>query len=82
MAEKLRGRFLFLSANVVNHPLLSHLHARLGAVLPFQAPPAGGSDASAPWRLEQGLPPGANVLDATAAADSRCMHLLPAIMPL
>ena len=74
MAEKQRGRFLFVSANVVNHPLLSHLHARLGAVLPFKAPPAGGDDAKAPWALEERLPPAANVLDATAAADSRCMQ--------
>lgn len=32
---KLQSRFLFLSANVVNHPLLSSVHARLGALLPF-----------------------------------------------
>ena len=38
MAEKLRGRWLFASANVANHPLLSRLHARLGALLPFQLP--------------------------------------------
>ena len=74
VAEKLKERFLFLSANIVNHPLLSHLHARLGAVLPFQAPPAEGSDANAPWALEVGLPPAANVLDNTAASASRCMH--------
>jgi hypothetical protein len=31
--EKLEhNRFLFASANVVNHPLLSHVHARLGAI--------------------------------------------------
>ena len=80
VAEKLRGRFLFVSANVVNHPLLSHVHARLGAVLPLQAPPPGGDDASAPWAIRDGLPPAANVLDATAAADSRCMWILPVVM--
>ncbi len=32
---KLQSRFLFLSANVVNQPLLSFVHARLGALLPF-----------------------------------------------
>ena len=26
---------LFLSANVVNHPLLSHVHARMGAISPY-----------------------------------------------
>ena len=36
--EKLRGRYLFVSANVVNHPLLSYVHAHLGALLPFQPP--------------------------------------------
>jgi hypothetical protein len=31
--EKLEHkRYMFVSANVVNHPLLSHVHARLGAV--------------------------------------------------
>jgi hypothetical protein len=31
--EKLEHRrFLFVSANVVNHPLLSHVHARFGAI--------------------------------------------------
>ncbi|KAK9917316.1 hypothetical protein WJX75_003075 [Coccomyxa subellipsoidea] len=39
--EKLRGRYLFVSANVVNHPLLSYVHAQLGALLPFQPPPKG-----------------------------------------
>ena len=38
VAEKLRGRWLFASANVANHPLLSRLHARLGALLPFKPP--------------------------------------------
>ncbi len=33
MREKLEhNRFIFASANVVNHPLLSHVHARLGAI--------------------------------------------------
>ena len=41
MEEKLRGRYLFVSANVVNHPLLSYVHAQLGALLPFQPPPKG-----------------------------------------
>eukprot|EP00884_Botryococcus_braunii_P006949 jgi/Botrbrau1/16255/Bobra.0066s0040.1 len=55
---KLRSRFLFLSANVVNHPLLSPVHARLGALLPF-APSVGEShwcasdDASACKLLKQ-----------------------------
>jgi hypothetical protein len=30
--EALRNRFLFLSANVINHALLSHVHSRLGAL--------------------------------------------------
>jgi hypothetical protein len=36
--EALRNRFLFLSANVINHALLSHVHSRLGA-LQVQRPP-------------------------------------------
>ncbi len=39
--EKLeRGRFMFVSANVVAHPTLSHVHARLGA---WAAPAPGSS---------------------------------------
>ena len=38
VAEKLRGKWLFVSVNVVNHPLLLRLRSRLGALLPFQPP--------------------------------------------
>ena len=33
--EYLTHKLLFLSANVINHPLLSSVHARLRAILPF-----------------------------------------------
>jgi hypothetical protein len=35
LQEYLTNNLLFLSANVINHPLLSHVHARLMAILPF-----------------------------------------------
>jgi hypothetical protein len=33
--EYINKNLLFLSANVVNHPLLSHVHARMMAIMPF-----------------------------------------------
>ena len=69
MEEKLRGRFLLLSANAVNHAPLSSVHARLGALLPFQALPDGVP--STPWALPEGLPAGANVLDDTSGGVSK-----------
>lgn len=36
VSEKLRGQALLVSANVINHPRLSHVHASMGALLPFQ----------------------------------------------
>ena len=33
--EYLTNELLFLSANVVNHPLLSYVHYKIGAILPF-----------------------------------------------
>jgi hypothetical protein len=67
--EKLYGRYLFVSANVVNHPLLSHLHAKLGALLPFQPPPRG-LDPYRPFVL----PDNYESLDGSAAGDSKCAH--------
>ncbi|KAI9218468.1 hypothetical protein BC828DRAFT_350410 [Blastocladiella britannica] len=44
LEEKLRNRFLFVSANVVNHPVLSTVHAQMAALVPYA--PANGRD---PW---------------------------------
>lgn len=33
--EYSHGKYMFLSANVINHPLLSYVHARLGNIKPF-----------------------------------------------
>lgn len=38
LEEYLERRFLFVSANVINHPWLSHIHHRMGATLPFHPP--------------------------------------------
>ena len=62
--EYLRGRFLFISANVVNHPALSYLHNRMGATLPFQ-PPVEGDNAD--WNLMPAL----NGLDDTPMGKAR-----------
>ena len=35
LEEYIKNKLLFLSANVVNHPLLSHVHARMRAIMPF-----------------------------------------------
>ena len=35
LEEYINNNLLFLSANVVNHPLLSHVHARMRAILPY-----------------------------------------------
>ena len=69
MEEKLRGRYLFVSANVVNHPLLSHVHAHLGALLPFHQPPRGlnPNDAFKPFVTTDN----ASVLDDSPARAAR-----------
>ncbi len=66
--EKLRGRYLFVSANIVNHPLLSYVHAQLGALLPYHQPPKGLSplDAYKPFELVDS----ADVLDDSPARTS------------
>jgi hypothetical protein len=50
VTERLCGRYMFVSANVVAHSMLSHVHAHLGALLPFQ-PPSPGSPLDAAWVL-------------------------------
>lgn len=45
LAEKLRDRYLFLSANVINHPILAPLHGSLGAIAPYRPSP----EQSDPW---------------------------------
>ena len=35
LEEYSKNNHLFLSANIVNHPLLSHVHARMMAILPY-----------------------------------------------
>jgi hypothetical protein len=35
LEEYFNKDLLFLSANVINHPLLSHVHARMLAILPY-----------------------------------------------
>ena len=35
LEEYIKNKLLFLSANVVNHPLLSYVHARMRAIMPF-----------------------------------------------
>ena len=67
MTEKLRGRYMFVSANVVVHGMLSHVHAHLGVLLPFQPPPPG-SQPGAAWVL----PEQAAALDGTPANKSQC----------
>ena len=41
VTEQLNGQQLLVSANVVNHPRLSFVHASMGALLPVQ--PSGGA---------------------------------------
>ncbi|CAL8463666.1 g3200 [Coccomyxa elongata] len=67
--EKLRGRYLFVSANVVNHPLLSYVHAHLGPLLPFQPPSESlnSSNSHKPFVVTDN----ATVLDESPARTSR-----------
>ena len=58
LEEHLGKKFLFVSGNVINHPLLSHVHNRMGATLPFRPSHAGdGAD----WVMR----PSINGLDDT-----------------
>lgn len=66
--EHLRGRYLFVSANVINHPLLSHVHAKLGALLPF-VPPKRGIDPADPLKPFQ-IAGDPHILDDSAARKS------------
>ncbi len=70
--EKLRGRYLFVSANVVNHPLLSYVHAHLGALLPFHPASKGlnASNSHKPFVVTENV----TVLDESPARTSRYSH--------
>ena len=72
MQEKLLGQYIFVSGNIVNHPLLSHLHAKLGALLPFEPPPPG-LDPYIPFVLPEKKP----FLDDSPAKESKCVDLTP-----
>ena len=52
LEEYLKRRFLFVSANVINHPWLSHIHHRMGATLPFHPPTLSLLE---DWRLKSSL---------------------------
>ncbi|KAI9140079.1 hypothetical protein BKA69DRAFT_1081742 [Paraphysoderma sedebokerense] len=45
LTEKLRDRYIFLSANVVNHPILAPVHGSLGAIAPYTP----SFEPGAPW---------------------------------
>lgn len=49
--------FPFISANVVRHALLSHVHARIGAIVPIQLVHDDGTSNSEDWRMSH-LPSG------------------------
>ena len=75
--EHLRGRFLFVSANVVNHPWLSHVHHRMGATLAFHPPLQNQLEEFTPpsalqdWELR----PQPNGLEDTAIGQTPCVPL-------
>jgi hypothetical protein len=43
LEEYIKNNVLILSANVINHSMLSHVHARLKAILPFKIHPQANS---------------------------------------
>ncbi|MCJ1425791.1 hypothetical protein MMC29_003691 [Sticta canariensis] len=75
--EHFKRRFLFVSANVVNHPWLSHIHHRMGATLPFHPPSLSLLE---DWHLKSGprdwvLRPQPNGLEDTVIGRSPCVPL-------
>lgn len=51
LEEHLARRYLFVSANVVNHPILTAVHNRMGATLPFHPPARMWRDNGRDWEL-------------------------------
>ena len=72
LEEYLKRRFLFVSANVINHPWLSHIHHRMGATLPFHPPNMSLLEDRhlKSWRRDWVLQPKQNGLEDTAIGRS------------